>query len=468
MGEPALAGTPRLLLAVFLLTLLLPVFFYIGELRLSPYRVFLLLAFVPFLMRWAAGGAGRLVPGDVLIGLQCVWIGVAIVANHGTTRIPYAGITVLEAFGGYLAGRVLIRSAADYLTFFRYFTVGLAVLLPFVIVEMLTARLIISEALDGMFSTFPKVWSTEKRLGFYRAQAVFEHTILWGVFASLAVANLFYLYRASLVKSVLFSGFATGVTFTSLSSAPLLSVILQFGMIGWGWVTRNAWWTLVILAAIAYVAVDLASNRTPITILISYTFNPVSGWMRIHIWNFGSAEVWRNPVFGIGLKDWIRPAWLYSASVDNFWLVVAMRYGIPGFLLLVLGIASNLFGIMRQDLPAHLLNYRLAYVIAAAGLFMTLATVHVWGANAVLMMFYIGAGVWMFNGTAEAREGTPDAGPAEAAAGRARLPYRRSRAEPPDEGGEPVEQNARERRGLTRGARAIRERRRGAYGRDRT
>ena len=91
--------------------------------------------------------------------------------------------------------------------------------------------------------------------------------------------------------------------------------------------------------------------------LITYlTFNSGTAYWRLHIWNFGSAEVWRNPLFGIGLNDWARPSWMWTASVDNFWLLTAMRYGIPAFLLLVAGIAPNLVGIVRPDLPTEALR----------------------------------------------------------------------------------------------------------------
>lgn len=429
MGEQATQAAPRILLGVFLGTLLLPIFFHVGDLRLSPYRIFLLVAFLPLLLRLALGRAGRIAPGDIFMGLHCLWICVALYMNHGAERIPFAGITAVELLGGYLAGRVLIRSAADYRIFFRYFTVALAILLPLAVIEMLTGRMLISEALSPIAETFPKVLLEEQRMGFYRAQGVLEHSILWGVFCSVAIANLFYLFQHRLPKAVLLSGFVTGMTFTSLSAAPLLSALLQFGMIGWGWVTRNAWWTLAILGTTAYVAIDLASNRTPVAILIDYaTFNAHNAWIRIHIWNYGSAEALNNPVFGIGLGDWQRPYWL-PASVDNFWLVAAMRYGLPGLGFLALAIAANLFLIMRKKLPENLRPYRLAYVVAALGLFMTLGTVHIWGATSVFVMFYIGAGSWLF-AAPDAPDGAEEAEAAQPVRG-ARIESRTSRPAKP-------------------------------------
>jgi hypothetical protein len=455
MPEAAAAPTSALLLALFILTLLLPVFFHLGDLRLSPYRVFLLVMFVPLLVRLVGGRAGRLMPADIILGFYCLWVLVALYMNHGADRLPFAVVTVTELYGGYLVGRILVRNEADYRIVFRYLAFGLVVLAPFVVIEMLTGRMPISEILRPAVSTFEKAQLHDMRMGFYRAQAVFEHPILFGLFCSLAIANLFYIYRDRLPKGLLLSGLATGMTFASLSSAPLLSALLQFGMAAWGWVTRNAWWTLVVLVGLAYVVVDLLSNRSPLAVLVTYlTFDAHNAYWRMHIWEYGTAEVWRNPVFGIGLNDWIRPAWMH-ASVDNFWLLMAMRYGIPGIALLVLGFAANLFVIMRRTLPETLRTYREGYVIAAIGLFMTLATVHMWGATAVFVMFYMGAGVWLANGAPEKSE-EPDR--AEAVARRRRMAYRSPPPgpHPEPESGELMPARAQLRRRLphTRGPRA--------------
>ena len=48
-----------------------------------------------------------------------------------------------------------------------------------------------------------------------------------------------------------------------------------------------------------------------------FTFSTTSAYNRIIIFEYGSAEVMRNPIFGIGLGDWIRPVWM-SDSMDNF------------------------------------------------------------------------------------------------------------------------------------------------------
>jgi hypothetical protein len=414
-GEATAAG----LLLVFVVMLFLPLKVDVAGLTLTPVRLFLLASFLPLALRLLRGAAGPISAGDLFFGLHAFWIGVAILANHGTERLAFAGISIVEAFGGYLVGRVLVRNVTDYRTFFRYFLTGLALIAPFVLMENLTGRLYFSKLLEPLAGTLPKsqAAAADMRMGFYRAQGIVDHAILWGVFCSLAIANAYFLYRSDRARSLLLTGFATAMTFTSLSSGPLLAAVLQLGMIGWGFVTRNAWWLLVGLAVFAYVAVDLLSNRTPVQVMITYlTFNPASGYWRLHIWNYGSAEVLRHPLFGIGLGDWTRPSWLAGDSVDNFWLLTAMRYGLPGVLLLVGGIVANLARILRQELPDDLRTVRTGYAVALIGTLLALMTVHIWGTTMTLVLFYLGAGCWLAGpkpAAAAAPDGGEPAAPAE-------------------------------------------------------
>ena len=103
-----------------------------------------------------------------------------------------------------------------------------------------------------------------------------------------------------------------------------------------------------------------------------------------------------NPIFGIGLNDWARPGWL-AGSVDNFWLLMAMRYGVVGFGFLVAGLAFNFYHTVRADLDTEdERNCRRGYLVGSVSLMFSLATVHIWSQVALFVMFYFGAGAWMY------------------------------------------------------------------------
>ena len=409
-GVAAAPATPSdeatgssILLALFLGSLLLPVKMHFGDLMFTPTRLFLFIMFIPLFFRLVGGKAGRILPVDWFMFLYCAWIALALVVNHGLERVAFAGSAVIELFGGYLVGRTVVRSGADYRAFFRYFLYFLLFLLPFVISEQFTRRVFINEILGSLFDTYPYV-DHEIRMGLSRIQTVFEHPILFGLFCSIAITNFWFLYRDHLSKALSATGFAVFMTFMSLSSAAVIAIMIQLGMIVWEKVTGAKWKLLAGLAVAAYIVVDLLSNRTPAEVLISYgTFNQSTAYNRIHIWNYGILNIQSSPIFGIGLSDWVRPAWI-SPSFDNFWLLQAMRYGIPALLLLVLGLVFNLRSIFANaDLGPADRQCRTGHVTGLVALFFTLATVHVWGPASTVVMCYFGAGVWLA-GTGAASE----------------------------------------------------------------
>jgi hypothetical protein len=401
-------ATSALMIVLFIIALLPPVYFSIGGTILSLSRIFLLFAILPLLIRLIAAQAGRLMFTDYLMMLYCAWIAITYTYHYGLNRIALSGITIIEQMGAYLVGRVLIRNVTDYMIFIRTFFIALLVLFPFAIFELFTGRNIWAALFDPIFSVHQKPGSAYGRMGLERVLSGFEHPILYGLFCSLGVANFFYVYQTKLYKAFAMLVFAAGMTFMSLSSAPLMAVGSQVLMITWDKVTKGRWILLVVLVIAAYVTIDVLSNRTPVTILIStLTFNPLSAWVRVAIWDYGSAAVLANPIMGIGLEDWPRAAWVTS-SVDNFWLLISMRHGLPAIVLLLGALAFHLAAILRaKNLSPTLVRYRTGYVLALLCLYFTLCTVHIWGGMSSFVFFYIGAGLWFVDVAAQGSEAVP-------------------------------------------------------------
>ncbi len=384
-------------LPLYMVTTLLPLSITLLSLRLTPLRVLLLALFIPFLIRIVRGEAGRFTVIDVLMMLHAAWITLALVVVHGTSKIPFAGITMVELVGGYLMGRVLIRNAEDYLRFVRLMVAAMLFLLPFAVLELLTGRILIAEIIGIAFETISRADSATARMGLERVYTVFEHPILYGLFCSIAFANLYYLVGRTFLFRWGGLSLTTFMTFASLSSAPLLACGLQGGMILWDRITRGAWTIFVVLGVVGYVTVDALSNRTPITILIeTLTFNAGTGWTRIAIFEWGIQNAIDHPLFGIGFNDWERPQWL-TDSVDNFWLLTTMRFGFICAGFLVAAFVVHIIATLRatiEDPKVKLL--RTGYLIALLATCFSMVTVHIWGAVGVFVMFYLGAGSWFY------------------------------------------------------------------------
>jgi len=142
-----------LFLMLFIASLFIPGSFSVGPIGLTFYKLFLLASAVPLGLHWIQGRAGGIVAPDILVLAFCIWQALSILANNGMSQIIIIGTNTLEVAGGYLAGRVLVRCAADYRAFFRYFLTGLLVLLPFVLVEFLTGRRLLKHLLGVVLDT---------------------------------------------------------------------------------------------------------------------------------------------------------------------------------------------------------------------------------------------------------------------------------------------------------------------------
>jgi len=394
------AATRRLLIVVFLVAFALPLEPVIAGFQLSAPRLYIMAFFLQLVTALLAGRAGGVTATDAMIFGCGFWIMLTFIIHHGAERIPYAAITGVEMVGAYLAGRLLVRSSSDYQFFFNAFFVMLIILLPFAVLEMMTGHALLSDILSKVARITPR--GTEIRDGYFRAGVSYPHPIHWGMICAVLLAQAWYLWRARSVRRLLRIAVAVASTLTSMSSAPLLALAIQGGLILWGKLTGNRWWLFTILFSVFYVTVDMLSNRGPVIIMIeTLTLNSQTAWWRIHIWNYGSVSVMAHPLFGIGLNDWERPYWL-AATVDNFWLLLAMRHGLPAALLIVLGLIIHIWRMVwLRDLSPDDKATRTAYVIAFVALCFMLGTVHVWSAPLIFVMFYFGMGAFLYTGGAE-------------------------------------------------------------------
>ncbi|MFW6028456.1 MAG: O-antigen ligase family protein [bacterium] len=403
-NRPDAAGraSTSALVYLFILSLALPVIFYAGPLRLSPYRLILLALFVPCLVAWLSGQLGRVRLPDVLIVMACIWATLALTIIHGPAIAwQPSGILLIETFGAYLLARKLIRNQHAFRTMVRVLFWTICVLLPFAAFEFLTGRAVLIEMLDGVATV---ISTTEKsRFGWHRAQVAFEHPILYGVFCASAIGLAYFVigFPRSTLGRMLCVVPVTLAAMFSLSAGAAASIVAQFGLTSWDYVmarSRSRWSLFALLALAAYVSVDLISNRTPFHVFVTYlTFSAETGYSRIMIWNWGIAEVMRHPIFGIGLAEWERPVWK-SASMDNFWLVIAVRYGVPAFLMLAGAVVLIMRTLAKTEIrDGRLRACRAGLLITLAGLVIAGCTVHYWNAIYVWFMFLLGSGAWMLD-----------------------------------------------------------------------
>ncbi len=394
-------------IALLLISLVLPVelSFYAGELLITPARVVLLFSAFPLINKLFKGGSFKIF--DYLLSAFVLWITVSYAYNHGAAKaIEGGGVLGLEILASYFIARVYISDTEKLAATIRLALLILTVMLPFVVVESIIGKHFIHDFFRAL-TGFQYPMTYEVRLGFMRASGSFNHPILLGVFSSSLLGLVWYLFG----RRGKFGGFhkaaiLTAVTLTTLSSAPILLLILQVFAIAWNRLAGGFKWRWKLIAAAfagLYVFLMFWSPYSPLIVILSrITFDAQTSYYRRLIWEYGSAVVVNNPIFGIGKNDWIRPVWMISDTIDNFWLKIAMQFGFPAIIFLALCILLIMFKTARKMKANFSKDYQMAcqgWLISIISLSIVGCTVDFFGSNHVYFYFLLGIGAALINMT---------------------------------------------------------------------
>jgi O-antigen ligase len=181
----------------------------------------------------------------------------------------------------------------------------------------------------------------DRRFGLLRAAGPFAHPIMAGMFLAsfLTMYAMSGIRRWPLVVGIASAFFAV----CSISSSAFLSLLLAGGLMCLDKVQRMisflSWKMIVPFVLLALAGAHVASQNGLLSILIRFTLSPQTGHFRRLIWEYGTLSVSHHPWFGIGFAEYERPDWMVP-SVDNHWLLLAMRFGIfPSLAIFVFAIS---------------------------------------------------------------------------------------------------------------------------------
>lgn len=390
--------------ALFAVSLILPNFFHVGSLRLAPYLLVLLLLIIPMFVQFLNRRAGPMMLPDFLILFYCIWCSLSLMVIHGVVEaLEPAGIIWVQTCGAYLIGRLFVRNVDGLRSVLHIFCIIIIFMLPFAIMETLTARPVYLDVFSKLGPVYDHM-QKNPRWGFDRVQAAFEHPILFGIYSSSLFALAYYGLKRGLVRLGMLSLIIVS-TVVSLSTGALVCIGVQMGLIAWNWIFRSyqhRWRNLTAVLVTSYVVVDVLSNRNPFDVFVSYlTFNATNSYNRILIWKYGTAEVLRHPVFGIGINEWERP-WFMSSSMDNFWLVGAVQNGLPAFLALSVAVFVVMKRAGRNDkLRTESQGFRDGLVMSLVGVSVAICSAHLWHATYCWFLFLVGSCVFLHKNPAD-------------------------------------------------------------------
>ncbi len=374
---------------------------YIAGLRLPPHRVALILLLPIALWRLLAQRGLKLRGFDVAFVLFNVWTVAIFTHHHGDSEgLVYGGSLALDGLGAYLVARTSIRNAEHFAAALRAMTLAIGAAALIALPETLFGQTFTHNILRDL-TGYVHPTAVETRLFFTRAYGTFDHPIHYGTFCAALLAMFWYAAKtpASARKA---AALLCAATFLGLSSAPILCLLLQAAMLLWERLTRGVVnrtsMTLAVIAAL-YIAASCVMSRSPINLIATgMTLDAWTGYYRLQIWENGLINVYANPWTGIGLNDWQRPWWMVSSTVDAFWLVIAMREGLPAIALLILAIALLMRAVTTRGLAnreLHIRRLARGWLMSLIALSLVGTTVHFWNVLYTFFFFFLGIAGWI-------------------------------------------------------------------------
>lgn len=378
----------------------------IADQQFFPWRVvcFILL---PWVLSQAARGRFVYRPADLWMFAGAAWMVVSFIAVYGFGDGFIRGIALaFDVIMPYVIARLCIRDIADLRRLLVSFAPGVGVAAISMAIESITHVQFVKQTAASIFGRLSRYQGgvavgaaqgfRDVRLGLLRASGPFNHPILAGLF----LAGLLPLYwRAGIRGWPWYVGLVASLcAIFSVSSAAILVLVLAVALVGYDMLSRLmpvfSWRLLLLGSCIGLVFGQVASTSGLSSFLIRLTLNPATGYYRRLIWNFGTRSVEKHPWFGIGFNDFERLPWMV-ASIDNYWLMLAMRHGLVTAIALLAATLAAMFSLAKAARGSSEIDRRLLaatiitlFVLALAGF-----SVALFGAMSSWYFMLIGIGL---------------------------------------------------------------------------
>lgn len=361
---------------------------------------FMLLPAVASFFYHVSRGQRRIMACDVFVWMMALWM---VAVKIGTSELLNSSEDAIAFIGIYMVARSFYFGEAAVEEFVRAIAAISVVLVTLGLLDVIFRQHVTDEFVRGIFNTQNPLAYTAHQgayrevfgVNLLRAQSVFGHPILFGTFCSIAGILLLFLIRKTSQKVFYVGACVVGCIF-SISSAAIMGLILGVALYGYDrameqfpWRWKPLWLLLAGLACALY----LLSNH-PVGWLVSHlTLDAGSGYFRISEWEHASFFISMSPFTGVEPAAWALDEWL-SDSLDTVWLVLALDFGIPTVIFVLL---ANLTacGALRGGAKVRLHNMRTRRMRTAFSVLLLLfvfigLTTHFWDAIWMLWALCIG------------------------------------------------------------------------------
>lgn len=322
----------------------------VGTIDFTVYRIVILAIFANLVLRKDFPGRFKFVWLDKLVVL---YFAAQVVAGLTTAHSLRAFLenragAVFDMVLPYFVVRTIVTDKQKYLTMLKAI---LVIASPLAIVGFYQCVTLHNPVgfLRSYYAWAARDWVPVSRFGLMRADVVFTHPIMYGLFFAIfgpICAGI--LGHAKGDKTLLYVGLGLMCLglFSCLSSGPALAALFAIAFIAF-YRMRRHWKTATITAILMCGFIEVTSNRHFYDVIDRFTLNSATAWYRsrlieVALYEGGMSGHW---VTGFGYD--VDPGW--SASIDmrdrtdmvNHYLFVLARFGLVGFVPFVaMGVAA--------------------------------------------------------------------------------------------------------------------------------
>jgi hypothetical protein len=344
--------------------------FLSGEgVKFTPGRTAIVLFFVPALSKLLRKGR-HLVIADVFAFATSAWMVGSRIPSDGLNSSAVA--EMLEFFGAYIVARGFFFGRPALETFIQALKSIAVVLIALSVMDPLLGTNVITHPM------YP-----QERFGIIRATSVFEVAELYGTFCTSVAAILIY-SEHNQIRRLLWTGLCLLGCILSLSTAPIMAFAIVLTVYTYDRLMgRFYWrWRVFVLVAIGLITVFFVSANNPVGWLVSHlTLDPSTGYFREYIFDLVYYQISLSPMTGYGFGPAGEDDFLAHASVDNAWLVYALRFGLPMIIFFLLTNIESFVRVGRTTVrmkDSYMNRIGTGFTLAVVSLSLIACTVHVY------------------------------------------------------------------------------------------
>lgn len=361
--------------------------------KFTPGRAAIALLLIPAFLKFFRERR-RFVVSDLFIFLAGIWMIGSRLHDEGGLN-PSAIAEVIELVGGYFVARAYFFGAQALHGFMSVFKILLIIIILLASVEPLIRRNAVTAITSSLFHT--PVAETQFRMGLARAQSTIEDSELFGTLCTVGACLLLYMGPTG-ARKVIWILFCFFGCLLSISSGPLGAFLIVLAAYIYDRMLHQykSRWKLFVASFGGFLALIFVSVNRPVSWLISHMlFDPGSSYFRLYVFDYYYGQIALSPLTGWGFGEVGDDDFLSKASIDNVWIVFAVRFGLPMIALLFLGNVTAFFparlrgGKRRVKTPVD--DAGTGFTFALSALMGVGVSVHYW--NAIFMFWAVCIGV---------------------------------------------------------------------------